>query len=70
MVNVASAVRGSYGTRMMGGGFGGSTISLVKRDEVDKFMQEMKDGYLRQTGITCESYVCSPVAGAHEEMTA
>ena len=70
MVNVASAVQGNYGTRMMGGGFGGSTISLVERDEVDNFMQEMKDGYLRQTGITCESYVCSPVAGAHEEMTA
>jgi galactokinase len=70
MVNVASTVQGNYGTRMMGGGFGGSTISLVKGDDVDSFMQQIKDGYLRQTGIACESYVCSPVAGAHEEMTA
>ena len=70
MVNVASAVQGNCGTRMMGGGFGGSTISLVKDDEVESFVQQMKDGYLRQTGILCEIYVCSPVAGAHEEMTA
>lgn len=70
MVNVASTVQGNYGTRMMGGGFGGSTISLVERGAVPNFMQEMKDGYSRQTGIACESYVCSPVAGAHEETAA
>jgi len=69
MVDIASTVRGNYGTRMMGGGFGGSTISLVEHDKVDNFVKEMKDGYLRQTGVTCESYVCSPVAGAHEEVT-
>lgn len=68
MANVASTVQGNYGTRMMGGGFGGSTISLVERDEAPNFMQQVKDGYLRQTGIACESYVCSPVEGAHEEM--
>lgn len=70
LVDVAATLRGNYGSRMMGGGFGGSTISLVDRDEVDNFMQDMKDGYLRQTGIHCESYACFPVAGAHEEMAA
>jgi galactokinase len=69
MVDVASTVRGNYGTRMMGGGFGGSTISLVEHDKVDNFVKEMKDGYLRQTGVTCECYVCSPVTGADEEAT-
>ena len=68
LVDLASTLRGNYGSRMMGGGFGGSTISLVERDEVENFVQKMKDGYLRQTGIHCESYVCFPVAGAHEEM--
>ena len=34
-------IDGCVGSRMMGGGFGGCTISLVKENELDKFCQKI-----------------------------
>lgn len=34
------------GSRMMGGGFGGSTINLIKNENVDQFVQEISKLYL------------------------
>lgn len=44
------------GARMMGGGFGGCTINLVKVDEIQKFEEEMKESYQRQFNIPLETY--------------
>lgn len=39
------------GARMMGGGFGGCTINLVKKDAVDAFESKMKSEYKKQYDI-------------------
>lgn len=44
------------GARMMGGGFGGCTINLVKVDEMHKFEEEMKQAYQRKFNIQLKTY--------------
>lgn len=45
------------GARMMGGGFGGCTINLVKEDAVEKLITDMSKLYLEHTGTLMSAYV-------------
>ncbi|QJB35615.1 galactokinase [Chitinophaga oryzae] len=45
------------GARVMGGGFGGCTINLVKQDKVDAFRGFVTDRYQQQFGKVPEIYV-------------
>ena len=45
LVTLASRVAGVYGARMMGGGFGGCTINLVRAECVTEFAQQVSAGY-------------------------
>ncbi len=63
MVELADKAPGVYGARMTGGGFGGCTINLVRRDCVAKFKACIDDGYRRSTGHAAEIYVCSAANG-------
>jgi galactokinase len=47
------------GARVMGGGFGGCTINLVKADKVDDFSAYVRDRYQQQFNKTPEIYVTS-----------
>ncbi len=47
------------GARMMGGGFGGCTINLVKEDEIPALVKEISAQYLEHTGKKLSSYVVS-----------
>ena len=38
-------VDGVYGSRMTGGGFGGCTVTLLKRSQVDDFIQHVQVCY-------------------------
>ena len=38
------------GSRMMGGGFGGCTINLVKKDAVEGLIEKVSEGYKKETG--------------------
>lgn len=58
MVGLALKVYGVYGARMTGGGFGGCTINLVKRNCVNRFKLNVRKGYHRATGKRPEIYVC------------
>ncbi len=44
------------GARMMGGGFGGCTINLVKRSEKETFLKEIKAAYMAEYNIDMETY--------------
>jgi galactokinase len=66
MVELAQKVDGVYGARMTGGGFGGSTINLVKKEQADEFCARVAEGYERVTGLKPEIYVCSAGNGAEE----
>lgn len=45
LVEIARGVDGVYGSRITGGGFGGCTVTLVKKDSVDALFKAFKDNY-------------------------
>jgi galactokinase len=47
---------GVTGSRVMGGGFGGCTINLVKEDKVDAFVKETAAAYENKFGIRLKVY--------------
>ena len=51
------------GARMMGGGFGGCTINLVKKKAVAGLIEEVKQKYEAQTGKVPHVYVAETEAG-------
>ncbi len=63
MVALNAAAEGVYGARMTGGGFGGSTISLVEAGAVDKFQHSVAAGYRAATGLEPQIFVSPPAAG-------
>jgi galactokinase len=54
LVDTALQLPYCAGSRMMGGGFGGCTISLVRKDSVQKFNGFMTDEYVREYDIITE----------------
>jgi galactokinase len=66
MVGLARKVEGVFGARMTGGGFGGCTVNLVRRDKIDEFQRRVATGYEEVTGLKPEIYVCKAVNGAEE----
>lgn len=47
------------GARMMGGGFGGCTINIIKEAEVEKLIKETSGAYAAATNKKMEAYVVS-----------
>ena len=45
------------GARMMGGGFGGCTINIVKEEEIDTLVQQLTTQYKEAMGLELTSYV-------------
>jgi len=64
MVEQANRQEGVYGARMTGGGFGGSTINLVKSRFADPFAENVARGYEKETGIVPQIHICAPAEGA------
>jgi galactokinase len=64
MADLANETEGVYGARMMGGGFGGSTVNLVQSGKVGSFIKSVAAGYENATGRVAEIYVCTPAQGA------
>jgi galactokinase len=64
LVEIARAHPAIYGARLTGGGFGGATINLVKRDSADLFIEYMAAEYARRSGVKIEPMLCQIVDGA------
>jgi galactokinase len=64
LVELARAHRGGLGARLTGGGFGGATINLVRRDHVEDFMRTIAKQYEARTGRATEPLLCQVVDGA------
>ena len=52
------------GARMMGGGFGGCTINIVKEDAIEELIYNTRDGYRKRTGMNLNAYVAVIEDGA------
>jgi len=57
LFDIAKQSDDAVGARMMGGGFGGCTINLVKRDSIEKFSDEIKKAYKQATGTDTEIHI-------------
>ena len=65
LVELAKEQKGLIGCRMMGGGFGGCTINLVKESQVGSFTDAISKAYMQRTGIEAEIYVTRINGGAN-----
>ena len=54
------------GSRMTGGGFGGCTVSLVKRDKIREFEEELQKVYELKNGYPCSFYEAEIADGPRE----
>jgi galactokinase len=66
MVDLARKVKGVYGSRMTGGGFGGCTVNLVAAEQVGEFKSLVAEGYEKATNLVPDIYVCDLADGAGE----
>jgi galactokinase len=64
LVGAARQVEGCLGSRLTGAGFGGCTVSLVRRDCVDSFRQRVAQAYQETLGIEPFIYVTEAADGA------
>ncbi len=65
LVDLAWEIPGVIGSRITGGGFGGCTVSIVKNDAVDTFIETLGKQYQEKTGHEAEVYVVDIGDGAH-----
>ena len=64
MVEIAWNQEGVIGSRMTGAGFGGCTISIVKKDAVDKFIENVGKEYKERVGLNADFYIVNIIDGA------
>ena len=66
LVDLAWKIPGVIGSRITGGGFGGCTVSIVKNDAVDTFINEIGPKYAKEVGHEAEFYIVDIGNGASE----
>lgn len=60
LVDLAIKVEGVFGSRMTGGGFGGCTVTLAKKEAIPKVIEAITAGYAG----TPTFYICEASDGA------
>jgi galactokinase len=66
MVQMAIEFPGCFGARMIGAGFGGCTVNLVKANAAPDFAARLQTDYEAQTGVLPEIYHCRASPGVEE----
>lgn len=56
LVDIASTSSGVLGARMMGGGFGGCTLNLIKNNSINSFIANSEYYYLQKFNTELKSY--------------
>ena len=58
LVEIAGRVPGVAGARMIGGGFGGCTLTLVEAQHVENLLDQLRMNYVQSTGKEPATYIC------------
>jgi galactokinase len=66
LVEIARSVKGVFGARMTGAGFGGCTVNLMRREALRQFQETVNREYESATGIQPNIYVFAASDGAGE----
>ncbi len=69
LVELARDLPGCYGSRLTGGGFGGSTVSLVSTSAVASFAESLAAQYQARTGNQATVLICTPAEGVSRVAT-
>jgi galactokinase len=64
LVDAVKNIEGVWGARMMGGGFGGCTLNLVRNEKIDEIIKEVNRLYFTAFGIVPKYYIASTSNGA------
>ena len=64
LVAAAEDLDAIYGSRMMGGGFGGCTINLVQEQHIDRVIETIKKRYEKEIDTSVEFYIARISDGA------
>jgi galactokinase len=59
LVSVAKTCDGVLGARMMGGGFGGCTINLVREADINSFIEKASAAYTNDLGLELKAYIAN-----------
>lgn len=65
LVDIARHQPGVLGARMMGGGFGGCTINLVREESLPAFTDQITKQYKARTGKDTYIHICKIQDGTH-----
>ncbi len=63
LVDLAKEHENILGARMMGGGFGGCTLNLIKKENIITTIDSVEEKYFASSGIKPESYIVKIVDG-------
>jgi galactokinase len=66
LVEIAGEIEGVCGARMTGGGFGGCTVNLLKRDVFEEFQSRIIQNYAEAFGFEPAVYLFRAAGGASE----
>lgn len=66
LVELARKQRGVIGSRMTGAGFGGCTVTLIKNEAIDEFIENIGKQYQEIIGYEADFYVVTIGDGAHK----
>ena len=69
LAETAWGLAGVLGSRMTGGGFGGSTVSLVRRENLAEFESVVAEEYRKRFGFAPTVYVSDAGGGAEEVLS-
>lgn len=65
LVDAALQQPETVGSRMTGAGFGGCTISIVKKEAVEHFIYQVKDSYRKEIGYAPDCYLVQAGCGPY-----
>ena len=63
LVEIAQQVEGVLGARMLGGGFGGCTVNLVRNEAIEVLRQAVEQHYSERTGLSATIDICRAAGG-------
>ena len=64
LTKMARKINGVYGSRLTGAGFGGSTVTLIEKDSISTYINNLSQ-YEKKFGFKPKTFITSAESGVH-----